>query len=119
MRVDEFASDDGVIAELGQRLAAHRAARNLTQGELADRAGVARSTVQRLERGQSIQLASLVRLLRSLDRLGALDAVLPAGVRSPLAELERERSRRRRRVRHRSGAPEDPEWSWGEEDERG
>jgi len=110
-------NDDDALAELGRRVVAHRIARNLTQGELADLAGVGRSTVQRIEGGDSIQLSSFVKLLRALDRLDALDAVLSPDVRSPLAELERERTRRRR-VRHKRGAEETAEttaWTWGEE----
>lgn len=115
--------DEAVVAEFGRRIALYRVARNLTQGEFADRAGVARSTVQRIERGESIQLSSLVKLLRALDRLDALDAVLAAELRSPVAELRRQRERRRR-VRHRRGDSSDEpsssdvtSWTWGDEDE--
>lgn len=110
-------SDDAIVAELGRRIALHREGLNLTQGELADRAGVARSTVQRIERGDSIQLSSLVKLLRALDRVDALDAVLAADRRSPVAELQRQRERRRR-VRHPAG--EQPPksggdtWTWSD-----
>ncbi len=116
------ASETNVVAELGRRLALHRAARELTQAELAEQAGVARSTVQRLEGGESIQLASFVKILRALDRLDALDAVLAEQVRSPLAELRRERERRRR-VRHKTGEreaephPDPAPWTWGDETE--
>lgn len=116
-------SDDAIVAELGRRIAAHREGFNLTQSELADRAGVARSTVQRIERGDSIQLSSLVKLLRAVGRIEALDAVLAAEYRSPVAELERLRGRRRR-VRHpagepgaRSSPPGEAAWTWGEPDE--
>lgn len=116
-------ADDAIVAELGRRIALHRAGLNLTQGELADRAGVGRSTVQRIERGDSIQLSSLVKLLRAVGRVDALDAVLAAELRSPVAELQRQRERRRR-VRHRQGeqaqSPEDGSaWAWGDEDESG
>lgn len=115
-------TDEGIVAELGRRVAVHRVARDLTQGEFAELAGVGRSTVQRIEGGESIQLTSFVKLLRALDRLDALDAVLAAEIRSPLAELERER-RRRRRVRHRRGEEVRPAaaegsistWTWGDE----
>jgi len=116
-------SDDAIVAELGRRVALHRQSLNLAQDELADRAGVGRSTVQRIERGGSIQLSSLVKLLRALDRLDALDAVLAAELRSPVAELQRQRERRQR-VRHRQGdraqpppAPDESAWTWGDEDE--
>lgn len=105
MRFDQIFSDAGVVRELGRRLAVHRAARNLTQDEFAAAAGVSRSTVQRIERGDSIQLTSFVKLLRVLDRLDALDALLAPEPRSPLAELERERARGQRvRSNRRQGA---------------
>lgn len=121
-------TDIGIVVETGRRVAAARVARQLTQDQFADAAGVGRSTVQRLERGESIQLTSFVKILRALDRLDAFDAVLPSESRSPLAELERER-RRPQRVRPRRGgndrtseqattedsAPHDaPPWTWGD-----
>lgn len=98
-------TDFGVLAELGRRVALHRIARDMTQAQFADQAGVARSTVQRIERGDSIQLSSFVKILRVLDRLDALDAVLVPEIRSPIAELERQRARRKRvRPRRQGGA---------------
>lgn len=111
--------DLAVVSELGRRLATHRMARNLTQSEFADQAGVARSTVQRIEGGASIQLSSFVKLLRALDRLDGLDAVLTPEVRSPLADLERQRAVRQR-VRHPRGGSGDATvseggaWTWGD-----
>jgi len=124
MHVDQIATDDSILAELGRRVETHRAGRNLTQVEFAHRAGVARSTVQRIERGDSIQLSSLVKILRALGRLDALDYVLPSRVRSPVAEFECERARRQR-VRHKGGhrkpgpvyreGPASRPWAWGDE----
>ena len=124
MRIGELTNDEAVVGELGRRLAAHRIERNLTQSELADAAGVARSTVQRIEGGGSIQLASLVRIMRSLHLLDELDAALPATIELPLAEFERRYGRARRRVRHgtrSSGTPtpDDAPWRWGDEDAPG
>lgn len=114
-------TDVALVAELGRRVAAHRIALRLSQAEFAERAGVSRSTVQRIETGESIQLLSLVKILRALERIDALDALLAPRVRMPLVDLERERGRRRR-VRHRAKegrAPDRdesaPPWSWGDE----
>lgn len=96
-------TDPEVVAELGRRVAEHRVALDLTQTQLADAAGVARSTVQRIEGGESIQLVSLVKLLRALGRLDGLDALLMPDTYSPIAALEQQRGRRQR-VRH-PGAP--------------
>jgi transcriptional regulator with XRE-family HTH domain len=119
-------SDDGLVAELGRRIALHRIARDRTQADFAAEAGVARSTVQRIEGGQSIQLSSFVKMLRVLDRLDGLDAVLAPEIRSPITELERQRARRRRvRRPDRRGQGAEPEgpagvpWTWGDDERDG
>lgn len=88
---------------MGRRHKELRISAGLTQSELAERAGVTRSTVQRFERGDSIQFDSFVRLMRALGRIEALDLVLSERVRSPIAELEAQ-GRRRQRVRRRADA---------------
>lgn len=116
-------TDQAVVAEIGRRVAAHRVAMRLNQNEFAERAGVGRSTVQRIESGESIQLLSLVKILRALGRVEGLDALLPPSLRTPLIDLERERAKgRRQRVRRRAGEDAvgqgraEPTWSWGDED---
>ena len=51
MKIAKQATDKAVLAELGERLTQIRLERNLTQVQLAVEAGVAKSTVQRLEAG--------------------------------------------------------------------
>jgi transcriptional regulator with XRE-family HTH domain len=112
-----FLTDDVLLAELGERLARQRIAHGMTQPQLAEAAGVGRATLQRLERGESVQLTSLVRVLRSLDLLGALDALVPETAISPLAELERARRSPRRRVRETDAAdPAAEPWTWGDDE---
>jgi transcriptional regulator with XRE-family HTH domain len=103
MHLDELMTDAAVLSELGSRLERHRLARNWTQAELALQAGLGQATVQRAERGQSVQLTSLVKLLRTLELLGALDMALPEAIELPIAELERRESRERHGRRRASG----------------
>ncbi len=105
-----------MLVELGERLAAARLGRNLTQLELARRAGVARSAVQQLEGGGAVTTTTLIRVLRELDALDALDALIPPPAPSPLAALRLRGRPRRRAGRSRSSAPaaEQP-WRWGDE----
>ena len=123
MRLDQLQTDDAVLAELGRRLERHRIARDSTQAELAEEAGIGRATLQRIERGRSVQMTSLVKLLRTLGLLEALDAAMPASVEEPIAELERQRAGVRRRARgRRGGSPPQPTkrpWAWGEDEEAG
>ncbi|MGD8380034.1 MAG: helix-turn-helix transcriptional regulator [Gammaproteobacteria bacterium] len=107
-------SDDAVLAELGERLAHRRIQVGLTQVALARQAGVSRSTVERLERGGSVQLTSLIRILRQLRLLHVLDGLVPQSVPGPMELLTR--GGRRQRVRQpQSPPPDDDEFKWGED----
>jgi len=104
MSLDGLLTNDAVLAELGRRLESHRLQRNLTQAELAHEAQVGRATLQRLERGRSVQTESLIKVLRALELLPALDAAVPQSVESPVAELERQQRRTRQRASGRRTA---------------
>lgn len=61
------ASDESVKKSLGAHCIALRSARGLTQGELADRAGLAADTIRRIERGTfSPTFVTLDKLARAL-----------------------------------------------------
>lgn len=117
-------TDAAVLSELGRRIEANRLERNLTQVEFGELAGVSRSTVQKLERGGSVQTLSLVKVLRALGLLDEVGAAIPESVVLPVMELDRERGRRRRARHSRggdgaddsgaAGKAEEP-WRWGEE----
>jgi len=109
MASKEKPTDAAVLLQLGERIAQRRLALNRTQRELAKEAGVSPRTLARLEAGASTQLTNLIRVLRALDLLRNMDALVPAPTASPLAQLraqrlERtERSRASRRGRTRDG----------------
>ena len=115
----ELLTDDAVLEELGTRIARHRLERNLTQEDLAERAGVGRATLQRLEEGRSVQATSLVRVLRALGLLGGLDATVPERVVMPISEVDRARRPRQRARRSSPGSRDDgrqtERWTWGDE----
>ncbi len=90
-------TDPAILAELGRRLRRLRLNRDVTQIDLAARAGVSRSVVQSIERGDDATLGSLLRVLRALGALDQLDAFLPDPGISPL-QLARLRGRRRQRA---------------------
>lgn len=117
MRFDDLTTDAAVLADLGRRLERHRIERNVTQSQLAEEAGIGRATLQRLERGESVQMTSMVKVLRALGLLGALDAAVPEPVESPIARLEQGQRRRRQRAsRPRSTPRSDVDvapWIWG------
>jgi len=119
MHIESRLTDEAVLSEIGDRLAALRLGRNLTQQELAQQAGVARDVIQRLEAGGSVTNANLIRVLRELDLLEPLDRLIPEPGPSPLAEL-RLRGRQRRRAAHPRGGATEPAaepgpWRWGDD----
>lgn len=87
-------SDLEVLGEFGTRIRLARIERNLTQQMLGDRSGLNRSTIRDLENGASVNLLSLIQLLRSLEMLDRLDLLLLGTWQSPvLAKLHNERKR--------------------------
>jgi transcriptional regulator with XRE-family HTH domain len=122
MHLDEITTNSAVIAELGRRLERHRLERNWTQAELAAEAGIGQATVQRAERGESVQMTSMIKLLRTLGLLAGLELAIPESIDLPIAQLEREQRKIRRRARGRRGRrggqhveSADEPWKWGDE----
>lgn len=110
----EQASIEAIQADLGQRLVQLRLARNVNQQQLAREAGVSRRTVTRLENGESVSLDTLLRVMRALDIVGRLAALLPDPTVRPIDRV-RLKDKQRRRARSKSTANEAP-WTWADED---
>ena len=97
------ASVDALLRALGQRLKQQKRAlksgrgRTLTDEELAQRAGVSRSTVVRLWQGEPIGTDNLIRVIRALDCLDLLQALITEPEPTPLQRLQSARRRRTRR----------------------
>ncbi|MDR7270118.1 transcriptional regulator with XRE-family HTH domain [Pelomonas saccharophila] len=79
---------DELIAKLGEDIARLRLDKNITQLEVARRAGVSRTAVVNLETGRGATLYTLVRVLRVLGREDWLGALAPRVTVRPL-ELRR------------------------------
>ena len=90
-------SDKAAVIQLGSRVQRERLNRNLTQAEVATRAGVGTRTVRYLEAGRQTTVETLIRVLRALDKLDALDAFLPEPGLSPL-QLAKLKGRERKRA---------------------
>lgn len=119
MRIESQLTDEAVLSELGSRLAHARLQQNLSQRELGESAGVDRLTIQQIESGGAVKVISLIRVLRVLGLLDALEQLVPEPGPSPIEQLELRGHRRRRASGSRTtGRPEPPRarpWSWGDQ----
>jgi transcriptional regulator with XRE-family HTH domain len=116
MRITKQVADDAVLGEIGQRLARVRLERNLTQIQLAEQAGVSKSTVQRLESGGvSPQLSGFIRVCRVLGLLERFDLLIPEPVPSPVEQLKLGGKKRRRASAARTSKAPAKKWQWGNE----
>ena len=116
MKITKQATDAVVLAEVGQRLARWRLDKNLTQVQLAEQAGVSKSTVQRLESGDvSPQLSGFIRVCRVLDLIERFDLLVPEPVPSPVEHLKLGGKRRKRASIPKALIPSLKKWQWGDE----
>lgn len=113
MRFESSLTDKTVLEIMGLRLTQARLDSNLTQAQIAEKAGLSKRTVERLEDGESAQLSKFIRVLRALDLLDGLDALLPETPPSPI-----EMAKLRGNVRQRASGMEPKHaskvWTWGD-----
>lgn len=114
MKIGERLPDPAVLNELGARLARARLDTNRTQADLAREAGVSKRTIERIEAGESTQVANLLRVLRALDLLGRLDALVPESLPSPVEQLRLE-GKTRERARPKTAPPGADSWTWDDD----
>jgi transcriptional regulator with XRE-family HTH domain len=97
-------NDRAILLELGSRIRRERLNANISQSDLALKAGISRRAVQNMESGQSNTTSLLIRILRSLNKLDALDSFLPEPGLSPI-QLAKLRGRERQRAGYRHSEP--------------
>ena len=102
MKFNIAMTEDEMLCEAGKRLAQIRLGRNLTQGELAQRAGVAKRTLERLESGTGgIRLDAFFAVCGALGLTAGFESLLPEMQLSPqdiLAKRQLPKRARKRRV---------------------
>lgn len=89
-------NDKALTEKIGAFVKHHRLEQNKTQDVLAKSAGISRSTLSLLERGETVTLTSLIQVLRVLDQLHIMDSFVVKKTISPLALLKQERRKRKR-----------------------
>lgn len=89
-------SDKALAMHIGAFIKHHRMEQNKTQEVLAKAAGISRSTLSLLERGEAVTLATLIQVLRVLDKLYVVDVFSVQQDISPLLLARMEKGKRKR-----------------------
>lgn len=117
MQLQDYLTDEAILSELGSRIARLRIESDLTQEELANKSGISKPTVARLERGMPVQSTTLIRVFRTLKLLSSLDGVILAESIRPMDTLLQQ-GKKRQRVRksetQEDTLPKKP-FKWGDE----
>jgi len=92
-------SDKALAAYIGAFIKHQRMELNKTQEQLALAAGISRSTLSLLERGETVTLSTLIQVLRVLDQLPLLSVFEVKESLSPLV-LAKMQKAKRQRVKH-------------------
>ncbi len=108
-------ADTMIQQRIGNKLKATRLKQNITQQSLAESAEVSLSTVKKIENGEISSFGSLLRLLRILGKLDALQSLVEEEPLSPNeyynqvhAAQKKARKRAVGRIPHKS--KEESEW---------
>ena len=115
MEISRSLSDEAVLAEVGARIAQHRLAQQLTQTSLAEQAGISKRTLERIEAGASVQMSSMIRVLRAIGLLPKLNQMIPERGASPIDLLQRKGRQRQRASAPRSDTAADSTWVWDDD----
>ena len=89
-------SDDAIIKTFGDFVRHHRLEQNITQKELAIKAGINRTTLSDLELGRRCQLLTLIQVLRVLSKLHVFDSIEIKQKISPIKLAEMEMKKRQK-----------------------
>lgn len=98
----KFKKPDELVKLLCERLRKERLTQQMTQAELAARAGIGVNTVSNLEAGRNVAFESLVRVVMVLGRLGELEALFLPKLESLDDILRYEKSASRQRIKRKS-----------------
>lgn len=105
-------SDRALLQLLGSRISNYRLARNLSQADLADAAGISKRTLERLEAGGATQLDNFIRVLRALGIDHALESLIPESSSGPIEQLKQQGKRRKRASSPRIAEKTPKPWTW-------
>lgn len=106
----KWMSDPDIQKGIGKKIKEWRLNANLAQKDVADKAGISLITLQKVEKGQGVQLCSLIYILRALNRLDILSPFFEQRHPSPIELQQIEEGRKiRKRASKTHSNDKDPE----------
>ena len=107
-------SDLEIVMIICQALKQVRINKNISQQEIAERSGLDRTTISRMESGKSVSLLTFVQILRALDMLEVIHVFKAYQIESPIKRLKEEEKKRKRAGKSKKTlkkqSKEDVEW---------
>lgn len=99
----EEQSDKDLLKTIGNFVQTQRLRQNQSQTQVSDAAGISRSTLSLLERGQKVRLDTLIQVLRVLGLLYVLNGFKVEEEISPIAYAKLKKKERKYASNKRSG----------------
>lgn len=88
-------SDKSLMETIGKFIQSHRLNQNKSQNQVATTAGISRSTLSLLERGEKVRIDSFIQVLRVLDLLYVMDIFKVQDQISPIEYAKLKRNKRK------------------------
>jgi transcriptional regulator with XRE-family HTH domain len=106
------ANSNQIEKDLCEQVQKIRLARNISQAQLAEKAGVSLRTVRRLESGERVSLDTFIRVLSALGLVQNLRMIFPDLSIRPIERIAL--GNERQRARPPKDELKSDEWTWGE-----
>lgn len=103
-------SDKGLTEIIGAFIKHHRLNQNKTQDELSAAAGISRSTLSLLERGETVSLSTVIQVLRMLDLLYIMNVFKIQKQISPIELAKLEQQKRKRASNKKESDQPESDW---------
>ena len=91
----EAMSDKSIMETIGRFIQTHRLNQNKSQNQVAEMAGISRSTLSLLERGEKVRIDSLIQVLRVLGLLYIMDVFKVQDQISPIEYAKLKKKKRK------------------------
>jgi len=88
-------SDKSLLETIGKFIQSHRLNQNKSQNQVATTAGISRSTLSLLERGEKVRIDSFIQVLRVLDLLYVMDVFKVQDQISPIEYAKLKKNERK------------------------